>query len=290
MDIIKRRGIETLGEGTSRRSFGALALGLALGPVVGHSQPPPRALSFGVVPQQAASTLARLWSPLLAHLSQTTGLALRFRTAPDIPTFERRLGAGEYDLAYMNPYHYTVFHRKPGYRAFARAKDRQIRGIVVVGKVSPIEHLHQLAGATLAFPAPAAFAASLLVRSHLKRQGIPFTPAYVASHDSVYRTVARGLYPAGGGIRRTFDTVAWDVRSQLRTLWTTPGYTPHAFAAHPRVPHGWVETLTAAMVAVDGAGNGGQDLLRPLGMAGFRAADNGDWDDIRALEIDALTD
>ncbi len=76
-------------------------------------------LSFGVVPQQAAAELAAVWSPIFRALSERSSIAVGFRTAPDIPTFEQRLAAGQYDLAYMNPYHYTVFHEEPGYLAFA---------------------------------------------------------------------------------------------------------------------------------------------------------------------------
>lgn len=67
------------------------------------------ASSFGVVSQQAAGKLARGWMPVTRWLSDRLGRRVLFRTAPDIPTFERRLTAGEYDIAYMNPYHYTVF-------------------------------------------------------------------------------------------------------------------------------------------------------------------------------------
>lgn len=61
--------------------------------------------SFGVVPQQSATKLAQSWIPLLQELQQLTGVLLRFSTAPDIPTFEKRLAQGQYDFAYMNPYH-----------------------------------------------------------------------------------------------------------------------------------------------------------------------------------------
>jgi hypothetical protein len=52
-------------------------------------------LTFGVVPQQAASKLAQLWSPILDDLGARTGVRIGFRTVPDIPTFERRLAAGD---------------------------------------------------------------------------------------------------------------------------------------------------------------------------------------------------
>jgi phosphonate transport system substrate-binding protein len=245
--------------------------------------------SFGIVPQQSASKLARSWAPLLQYLGEQAGVDIRFRTAPDIPEFERRLAAGEYDLAYMNPYHYTVFSREPGYRAFAKATDSLIRGILVVRADSPIQSPRELDGATIAFPAPAAFAASVLPRAFLQRESIAFTPKYVASHDSVYRTVAQGLYPAGGGVMRTLNSVEPEIREQLRVLWTTEGYTPHAFAAHPRVPVAVVERLAEAMIAMSGDAQG-RGLLEPLNVVGFEAAADRDWDDVRALEIDLLDD
>ena len=117
--------------------------------------------TFSIVPQQSASKLARLWTPILAYLSEQSGVTLQFATAKNIPTFEERLAASTYDFAYMNPYHYTVFHRAPGYHAFARQKDKKIKGIVVVRKDSHLDALDALEGSQLAFPSPAAFAASV---------------------------------------------------------------------------------------------------------------------------------
>jgi phosphonate transport system substrate-binding protein len=244
-------------------------------------------LSFGIVPQQAASKLARNWAPLLDYLGKASGMKLVFRTAPDIPEFERRVAAGEYDLAYMNPYHYTVFSAEPGYRAFAKAAGKRIKGILVVRKGSPLQDPGGLAGETIAFPAPAAFAASVLPRAYLVREGIDFSPKYVSSHDSVYRTVAKGLYAAGGGVVRTFESVEPDVRDELRVLWTTDGYTPHAFAAHPRVPAETMERLTEAMIR-SGESDEGRALLEPLSLKGFESAADSDWDDVRALGIGLL--
>jgi phosphonate transport system substrate-binding protein len=246
-------------------------------------------VTFGVVPQQSASKLAQQWGPFFDYLGRKAGLAIKFRTAPDIPEFERRLAAGDYDFAYMNPYHYSVFSRAPGYRAFAKAAGESLRGILVVRKDSPIRDPHELANATLAFPAPAAFAASVLTRAYLAEEGVPFTPKFVASHDSVYLGVARGLFPGGGGVVRTYESMEPSVRDQLRILWTTKGYTPHAFAYHPRVPMGVVKRIANAMLAVDETEEG-RALLMPLNVKGFEAADDRDWDDVRALGIGLLDD
>ncbi|MES9905300.1 MAG: phosphate/phosphite/phosphonate ABC transporter substrate-binding protein [Sedimenticola sp.] len=246
-------------------------------------------LTFGIVPQQSASKLARLWTPIFKYIGQHTDLKIRFSTAPDIPTFEKRLAAGEYDLAYMNPYHYTVFHEAPGYQALAKARDKQIKGIMVVHKESRISDLMALNNNNLAFPSPAAFAASILPRAHLSGLGISYTPKYVSSHDSVYRTVAKGIYPAGGGVMRTFKNVAPKVREQLKILWITEGYTPHAITFHPRVKSTDAVKIQQALITME-QNDKGKALLESIKIKGFEAAADSDWDDVRSLNIDLLTD
>jgi len=244
-------------------------------------------LSFGIVPQQSAGKLARLWTPILEYLSRDVGLDIRFETARDIPTFEQRLATGEYDIAYMNPYHFTVFNENPGYQALARARDKRIKGILVVRKDSSIQSLQELDNMTLAFPAPAAFAASMLPRSELAAWGNNSQPKYVSSHDSVYRAVAKGLYPAGGGVMRTFRNMDSDIRDQLKILWTTDGYTPHAIAANAKLPSDINTRLQSALVAMEQTSEG-RALLESIKIKGFEAAHNEDWDDVRALNIHLL--
>lgn len=270
-----------------RRDFLLSLAALAALPSTVRSAPAGATLSVGIVPQQSASELARIWIPVLNVVSERSGRPLRFATAPNIPTFERRLAAGEYDIAYMNPYHYTVFSQKPGYRAFAKEKGRKLRGVVVVRKSSSIKDLAELAGQEIAFPAPAAFAATVLVRAELERKNIAVTPRFVGSHESVYLNVARGIHPAGGGIVRTLQTMDPAVRDELRVLWSTKDYTPHAFAAHPRVAPAVVESLRAAMLGMDSDPRG-RLVLQGLGFTGIDAAQDGEWADVRALGIDAL--
>jgi phosphonate transport system substrate-binding protein len=269
------------------------ALLTALPGAAAHSQPEGQSgiptLVFGIVPQQAASKLARVWTPILDHIGRASGTRLVFATAPDIPTFEQRLATGAYDLAYMNPYHYTVFGETPGYRAIGKEKTKQIKGILVVRNDSPIQKLDDLNTLTLAFPAPAAFAASVLPRSHLINQGIEITPKYVSSHDSVYLGVHKGLYPAGGGVMRTFNTLNPAVRDELRVLWTTDGFTPHAIAVHHRVSRDVVARIQDSMYRMD-QDSTGRELLATIGFLGISPAEHSDWDDVRSLGITLLND
>ena len=240
--------------------------------------------SFAVVPQQSASQLAETWSPVLGWLSQHSGVPLRFVTTPDIPSFEKALSAAEYDFAYMNPYHFTVFNDKPGYHALARAKDERLKGLVVVAKNSPITHIEQLSGTAISLPAPASFAASLLVQAELKRHQVNVKPEFVKSHNSVYRNVALGLYLAGGGVPRTLLMMDEAVRNELRVLWETASFTSHAIAYQPNIEPAVIQQIQQAMAAMPNDPTG-QALLAKIGFKGFDAARDSDWDDVRQLHI-----
>lgn len=246
-------------------------------------------MTFGVVPQQSASRMAELWTPLLRYLEQVSGVRLVFATARDIPTFERRLAAGEYDFAYINPWHYALYRGVPGYRALARERDRHLQGLIVVPADSPARAPADLAGATLAFPGPAAFAASVLPQAHLRRQRITYTARYLVSHDSVYLAVAKGMYPAGGGVFGTLQQLDPQVRARLRVLWTTPPYPPHALAAHPHVSPAVLAKVREALLAMDRE-PAARPLLQALALNGFAPARDADWDDMRALKLDEFKD
>ena len=248
-----------------------------------YGETPNRPLTVGIVPQQSPGELARLWTPVLKHLEEHTGLTLQFETAKDVATFDKRILAGEYDIVYSNPLVYAlVLHPRLHYEAFAREKDRRLVGLLVVRKDSRYQTLADLAGADLAFPAEVAMAASVIPRAHLEKQGIAFTPHYVGSHDSVFLAVEKGIYAGGGGVTRTLEMLPAPVKDQLRVLWTSTGYPPHPFAAHPRVPADIVRRLQAALIAMDSE-PAGQAILKPLAFTGFMSTRDADYEVLRTL-------
>lgn len=243
---------------------------------------PARTYSFSIVPQHKAADLAARWVPLLQHLSARTGLHIEFRTARDIPTFEQQLAQGEYDFAYMNPFQYVLFQQKSGYRALARQRAHTLRGIVVVRADSRYRTLRDLEGQALAFPAPGAFAASIVTRAQLRAEGIRTTPSFVVSHDSVYYGVVNRLFAGGGGAPETLDRLDPAVRAQLRVLWTSTEYAPRAFAAHARVPADVADTLRQALIETSRDPRGKQ-LLATAGLQELVAAHDAEYESVRKL-------
>lgn len=239
-------------------------------------------LLFGIVPQQAASRLAKMWVPFINELSKETGYKIKFATMKDIPSFEQCLAQGAYDLAYMNPYHYTTFSTQTGYKAFAHQSEKKLKGIVVVRQDSAAKKLEDLDNQKIAFPSPAAFGASVLPRAEMKAAGMIIEPNYVKSHDSVYRSVIAGIFPAGGGVMRTFNNMPDDLKAQLRVIYNTKAYTPHAFAGNKALDVAKMGEIATAMLKIAKAS---PELLKEIGMKGFDLASDSTWDDVRNLGL-----
>jgi len=244
----------------------------------------PAVYSFGIGPQQGASELAKRWVPILQYLSEKSGYTLQFATAKDIPTFQGQMKEGRFDLAYLNPYFYTVFHARAGYEAFADERDGKTTGLIVVRKDSPMQSVAELNNQTVAFPAPTALAATVLPLAYLGEQNVHVTPKYVVSMDSVYSSVAKGFFPAGGGELHSFNTLGAEVRDHLRVLWTAEPLPPLTFAAHPRVPKEVVAKIQKVMREMDQDAHGAQ-LLKAMKFKGFDVAQDSDYDGMRKLKL-----
>ncbi|MDD5247647.1 MAG: phosphate/phosphite/phosphonate ABC transporter substrate-binding protein [Rhodocyclaceae bacterium] len=238
--------------------------------------------SFGVTPQFERRQLFAIWTPILADLERRTGHHFTLVTTPDIPEFERRYNAGAFDFSYMNPY--LVVENPQAYVPLVRDAT-PIFGILVVRKDSPVHSAADLEGAEIAFPAPNAIGASLLIRAELARTfKIRFKPIYVKSHTATYLSVVQGLAAAGGGVQKTLDEQKDSVREQLRVLHTTRPFPTHPVAAHPRVPADVREAVRAAFLAMAASPEGAQ-LLKEVPMTRPIAAAARDYEPLRELGL-----
>ena len=81
-----------------------------------------------IVPQQRASKLVKLWVQVLKKLERDLGFNLQFSTAENIPTLEKQVFEGNYDLLYMNPHHYAVFLKSLDIKLLCERKISLFRG------------------------------------------------------------------------------------------------------------------------------------------------------------------
>ncbi len=261
-----------------------LTLLLALAPALTAAE----TIRFGVVPQFEARRIERIWQPILAQLSHTTGHQFELHPADSIPVFEQAFRRGDFDFAYMNPWHAVVAHDAQQYRPVLRDAKRQLRGILVVRSDSAIEHLGQLQGREVAFPAPNALGASLLMRAELKTlYNIDVIPRYVQTHSSVYLNVALQATAAGGGVMRTLREQSDTLQNRLRVLYQTRPTNPHPIVAHPRVPEPLVAALIAQFQAM-GEDSTTQALLAEVPMNKITRTDMSDYRMLREWDLDAF--
>ncbi len=241
-----------------------------------------------VVPQVAPATLFSHWAPVLEEIGKITGLCLELRIAPSIPAFEQELLAGRPDFAFVNPYHLMMARRAQSYVPLVRDSKVQLSGLLLVRNDSDISELRQLDGKKLAFPAPNAFAASLLIRAELAAKGIRIEPVYVKTHANVFRAIAIGDVPAGGAVNNTMDRESAGLRSRLRVIHETASYAPHPFIAHTRVPRALRDKLAQAFIQL-AASAAGQKMLDDIQMPRPVIADyTQDYAPLERLQLDKL--
>jgi len=160
----------------------------------------------------------------------------------------------------MNPYHAVMKWQENQYIPLV-ASSEPIFGVLSIRRDSKVTNIQELNGGKIAFPAPNAFAASLLIRATLSLEGVSYEPLYLKTHSNVYRSVIRGDVAAGGGIQSTLMSEPAELRAELRVLMETKRYTAHPFSANARVPALIQKQIQEAFLEI-GQTNEGRKLLR----------------------------
>jgi len=223
--------------------------------------------TISIVPQYSPVFIYRHWRPLIEELEKQMGVDLKIQTYKNFKEFIQALKNGEPDFSYLSPYHLVIARQRQNYQPLLRDADKQLVGLVVVPKESPIKSINELHGKTLAFPSPSAFAASLYLRAWLhEKVGIDFTSRYIGTHGNVYRNVVRGFVTGGGGVNSTLASQPDSLRKLLRVLYEIPGVAAHPIAVHSRVPAKVQSAFFRSMKALQDK-ESGQKLLRDVQIA-----------------------
>ncbi|MCK5666949.1 MAG: phosphate/phosphite/phosphonate ABC transporter substrate-binding protein [Thiotrichaceae bacterium] len=221
---------------------------------------------FGIIPQFEAKKIRSIWQPIINYLKIETGYNFKIKGSPTIPDFESEIMQGEFDFVYLNPYQSILANETLGYLPLVKDIEQTLYGILVVKKDSLITNISQLDKQVIAFPAPNALAASLLIRKELQDNfKLKIFPRYVKTHDSVYLNVLLGEMAAGGGVQKTLSQQRPDYQSALRVIYKTREVSPHPIMAHPRVPDEVVNTVKSALLKL-GETTEGKALLSKIPM------------------------
>lgn len=245
-----------------------------------------RIFTVGVVPQFEIRALHKIWRPILNRLEEKTGYRFKLQGSSTIPDFEREFIHGDFDFAYMNPYHLVIANKEAGYIPLVRDHGRKLFGILVTTKTSGITHPTDLNDKTVAFPAPNALGASLQMRQELfDNFGITVIPQYVKNHDSVYLNVLLGNVVAGGGVQKTLNRQKKEYRDNLQIIYKTRPVAPHPFAVLPSVP---LEIRNHICEALLSMGDNAEDqaLLKKIPIQRIGVATLADYEPLLSLGLE----
>jgi phosphonate transport system substrate-binding protein len=262
-----------------------VALALFFG-LVAPTSAAEQTLKFGVVPQFDARRIQSIWQPVLDALEKQSGHHFELIGSPSIPEFEKQFLAGDFDFAYMNPYHLIKAHKSQGYMPLVRDVGRTMFGIVVVRKDSPIQEVKELDGKSVAFPAPNALGAALIPRTEFgETYKINIQPEYVRSHSSVYLNVVTGQTVAGGGVQKTLQKQPANIRDALKIIYETPQVAPHPIAVHPRVDKATRDKVRQAFLQLGNTPEG-RELLAKIPMKQVGQATLEDYAPLKQMGLD----
>ncbi len=241
-------------------------------------------ITVGVVPQFQVKKLHSIWRPILQTLEQETGYKFELRGSPDIPTYEKEFMAGQFDLAYMNPYHYLI--AEDIYTPLVRDVGRKLFGIVVVAKDSPYQSLADLDGKRIALPAPNALGASLMPRAAMTNDyNIHYSTQYVKTHSSVYLNVALGKAEAGGGVQKTLGRQPDNIRNRLRVLYATEKVSPHPIVVNKKLSPEVIQRIKQALLAMAETKRGAK-MLRKVPFKQLGEAVPADYEQLRGMRLE----
>lgn len=251
---------------------------------VDNSQQP--VYAFGVVPQFEARRLHAIWSPILKQLNDRTGYRFALKGAPTIADFEKAFMRGDYDFAYMNPYHYIIANKTQRYQPLLRDQGKKLFGVLVVRKDSHINDVSQLDGQKIAFPSPNALGAALQMRQELHDIfHIQIQPVYVKTHDSVYLNVLLGKTQAGGGVQKTLRSKPQAYQQSLKIIHKTRQVAPHPIVVHPRVPQKVKQAVFDAFLAM-GRTEAGKKQLAKIPIKQIGAATHADYVPLLEMKLE----
>lgn len=243
-------------------------------------------LEFGVLNQRSALLTAQYWNPILAYVSEKSGVPLRLkmgRTAPETTAMTVR---GDFDFVYTN-HLFTPKRDLLGYRVIARPNNNGIQGAIVVPDTSDVKSITDLMGKEVGFPSPDAFAGYWLTMDALQKSKLYVRPVFGSNQEGTMAQLRAGRVVAASVNAQIMENYARRENYRYRTIWRSEVYYDLPVMANPRVPRAKVEAVANALVGIAQDEEGkrilraGAELLKLEGTPGFVAATDRNYDNYR---------
>jgi phosphonate transport system substrate-binding protein len=246
---------------------------------------PKSTIKVAILPLYSAITLFERFDPLMRYLTAKTGHEFRLIIPKDFEEFFDTIAHGGADFSYSNPYIYIQLADKGYLTAFANtvlaASGDIFRGIIITHKDGAIKTLEDLRGRrvmVVSYKSAGGFLAQKLL---LNENGINVFKDLLLSEGKRQEEVILNVYRKNvdaGFVRESALDVLKDKIDlrEIRTIATTKYIANWPFAAAKKTRKRMTGLLKKYLLTLDDQG-----VLSAAGIAGFKAANDRDFDALR---------
>ena len=203
--------------------------------------------NFSPVNQFGISLTAAYWNPIIAYVSEKSGVKLNLkigRTSADTTSY---VLAKEVEFVFSN-HLFSPEREQLGWTVFGRRNTPALQGQIVVLANSSITDLSQLKGQEVAFAGAEAFVIYKVPYAHLLSRKIDVKAVFAGNQDSALAQLASGKVVAAGGNSQLVEGYAKREGKKFRVLWNSEPFQDLALMASGKVPEKDVKAVATAFI------------------------------------------
>lgn len=260
---------------TPLRRRHALALGASLlAPVVQAQAPAAAPLSddfvyrFSPVNQYGIALTAAYWNPVIAYVSERSGVKLQLRIGRTSADTTAYVLAQEVEFVFSN-HLFSPEREQLGWKTFGRRITPPVHGQIIVPQDSPITDLAQLAGKDVAFPGPEALVAYKFPAAHLMSRRIEFKTVFGGNMDGALAQLFSGKVAAVGANSQLAEGYARREGKAYRVLWSSPALHDLALMSAAKVPPKVQQAVARAFIGMHQDPKGREVLAQASAQVGL---------------------
>ena len=224
----------------------ALLLAGALAPARAADEPVYR---FSPVPQYAIPLVAAYWNPILAWVSERSGVRLVLKISRTSAETTQLVLDKDIEFVFTN-HLFSPEREALGWRVFGRRLTPAVQGQLIVPADSPITDLAQLEGKDVAFPGPEATVAYKIPMAHLMNRHVGAHAVFGGNMDGALAQLYSGKVAAAGVNSQLAEAHARREGRKYRVLWASEPLHDLALMAAAKVPDKDLQAVAKAFAAM----------------------------------------
>lgn len=205
------------------------------------------AYNFSPVNQYDISLTAAYWNPIIAYVSERSGVKLNLkigRTSADTTSY---VLAKEVEFVFSN-HLFSPEREQLGWKVFGRRNTPAVQGQIVVPQDSPITELAQLRGQEVAFAGPEAFIVYKVPYASLLARNIDVKVVFAGNQNAALAQLFSGKVVAAGGNSQLVDGYTRREGKKFRVLWSSEPFQDLALMVSSKVPEPDARKVAAAFI------------------------------------------